>query len=423
MNMYEDFPFWNTLLVECGFKVQLSDPSSPELFRKGVGTVMSDTICFPAKLAHGHIQNLIEKKVDRIFYPMVFSEHQEFDKALNSYNCPVVTGYPDVIRSAIDPWGSAGIPLDMPSVTFHDEKLLRQTCERYLRGLGVGRRSFQRAFAQALEAQREYKAAVRAAGARLLEQAREEGRPVILLMGRPYHLDPLINHGVPRILVDFGVDVITEDAVPLDGQPTLDHRHVPTHWASVNRFYHAARWAGQQDDVEVVQLNSFACGPDAYSLDEVKSILNSLGKSHTTIRIDEIESTGSTRLRLRSLIETLKSKQRPRLAAVPRSAKQAVRGRRPPADHPDPSFLAFLRADHRRSALADGLQDRDPAARRSRLCGDRPPVHAKRNLLSGHRHHRRPDQGAAVRQVRPGDRGSRLLADRRTMPRRPVSSP
>ena len=177
MNMYEDFPFWNTLLVECGFKVQLSDPSSPELFRKGVGTVMSDTICFPAKLAHGHIRNLIEKKVDRIFYPMVFSEHQEFDKALNSYNCPVVTGYPDVVRSAIDPWGSAGIPLDMPSVTFHDEKLLRQTCERYLRGLGVGRRSFQRAFAQALKAQREYKAAVRAAGARTPRTGQGRGPP------------------------------------------------------------------------------------------------------------------------------------------------------------------------------------------------------------------------------------------------------
>ena len=139
MNMYENFPFWSTLLVECGFRVQLSDPSSPELYAKGVGTVMSENICFPAKVVHGHIQNLIEKRVDRIFYPMVFAERREFVDAINSYNCPIVTGYPDVIRSAIDPAGKHGIPLDMPSVTFKDEKLLRQACYRYLRGLGVGR--------------------------------------------------------------------------------------------------------------------------------------------------------------------------------------------------------------------------------------------------------------------------------------------
>jgi predicted CoA-substrate-specific enzyme activase len=310
MNTYEDFPFWNKLLVECGFKVQLSDPSSSELFRKGAGTVMSENICYPAKLVHGHILNLIEKGVDRIFYPMVFAEHQKFDDALNSYNCPIVTGYPDVVRSAIDPHGKHNIPLDMPPVTFQDEKLLRQACYRYLHGLGVGTKRFQRAFKRALAAQEDYKESVRMEGANILDQARTDGRLVILLMGRPYHLDPLINHGVPQILVDLGVDVITEDAVPLEAQPRLDNRHVPTQWEYVNRFFYAAQWAGQQAGVEVVQLNSFACGPDAYTLDETKSILDSLGKGYTTLRIDEIESTGSTRLRLRSLIETLRAEER-----------------------------------------------------------------------------------------------------------------
>lgn len=310
MNMYEDYPFWNTLFVECGFKIQLSDVSTTDLFSRGASTVMSENICFPAKVVHGHIQNLIEKGVERIFYPMVFAQYKEFVDAYNSYNCPIVTGYPDVIRNAIDPLKKAGIPLDFPAVTFQDEKLLRQACYQYVHRLGVGKKKFQLAFRHALAAQHHYKDAVRAAGAVILENAKEEGRLVILLMSRPYHLDPLTNHGIPQILVDLGVDVITEDAVPLDEKATLDKKDFPTQWESVNRFYHAARWLGQQPGVEVVQLNSFACGPDAYTQDEIKRMLHSFGKSYTTIRIDEIESTGSTRLRLRSLIETLEGEER-----------------------------------------------------------------------------------------------------------------
>ena len=311
LNVFEEFPFWNTLLVECGFRVQLSDSSGPELYAKGAPSVMSDNICFPAKIVHGHIQNLIEKRVDRIFYPMVFAERNEFVDAVNSYTCPIVAGYPDVIRSAIDPAGKYGIPFDSPPVTFKDEKLLRAACYRYLSGLGVGRVPFRRAFDRALAAQRQYKQDVEAAGMELLEQARQAGRQVILLLGRPYHLDSLINHGVPQILVDLGVDVITEDSVPLDAETRLENRHMPTQWENVNRYYHAARWAGGQPDVEVVLLNSFACGPDAFSLDEVRSILAAAGKGYTGIRVDEIESTGSTRLRLRSLIETLRAAERP----------------------------------------------------------------------------------------------------------------
>ena len=154
----------------------------------------------------------------------------------------------------------------------------------------------------------------------ILDGAREAGRLVVLLLGRSYHLDPLINHGCSQILVDLGVDVITEDAVPLAEKATLDNPHVPTQWAGVNRFYHAARWAGQQEDVEVVQINSFACGPDAFTLDEVRSILESLGKGHTVIRVDEIESTGSTRLRLRSLVETLRASEKS--VRAPRTRKR-----------------------------------------------------------------------------------------------------
>jgi len=291
LNIYENFPFWNTLLVECGFDVELSASSNNELFEHGAGTVMSENICFPAKLAHGHIYDLIDKGVDRIFYPMVFYEESEFSDAANCFNCPIVSGYADVIRSAIDPECQHGIPLDKPTINFNDLKLLKKACWEYLKPLGVPGRIFRRAFKDALEAQKTYKENVRAMGAQILEQANLEGRQVVLLLGRPYHLDPMINHGVSNILSDFGVDVITEDAIPLAPDQTLDNKHILTQWEYLNRYYHAARWAGETDSVEVVQLNSFACGPDAYTMDEVKSILSSYGKSHTVIRIDEIEVT------------------------------------------------------------------------------------------------------------------------------------
>ncbi|MDY7080051.1 MAG: acyl-CoA dehydratase activase [Chloroflexota bacterium] len=310
LNMYENFPFWNTLFVECGFKVQLSAASSNALYEEGVETIMSENICFPAKLAHGHIYDLIKARVDRIFFPMVFYEQDGFADSVNSYNCPIISGYPDVMRSAIDPEGKFGIPLDMPAINFQDKRLLRRACHQYLAGLGVGAKTFRRAFDRAVEAQQKYKAKVRAIATDILNEANADGRPVILLMGRPYHADPQINHKVPEILTDFGLDVITEDAIPLTPNQTLDNQHVLTQWEYSNRFYHAARWVGQQDHVETVQLNSFACGPDAINVDEVKSILCAYGKSYTIIRIDEIESIGSVKLRLRSMIESLKERER-----------------------------------------------------------------------------------------------------------------
>ncbi|GMR02946.1 MAG: acyl-CoA dehydratase activase [Acidimicrobiia bacterium] len=301
LNIFEDYPFWNALFVRSGIAVRLSDPSDHALYKKGVGTIMSDSICFPAKLVHGHIYNLIEAGVDRIFYPMVVAEEREFDDELNSYNCPIVAGYPDVIRSAIDPAREHRIPFDTPAVTFADRKLLKKVCVNYLASLGVDHKTANVAFAKAVHAQEMYRADVKAAAATILEDARSDGRKVVLLMGRPYHLDPLINHKTPEILTNYGVDIITEAALP-DGN--IDNEHVLTQWAYPNRYYRAASWAGEQGDVELVQLNSFGCGPDAVASDEVKALLNEYGKSPTVIRVDEIDSTGSAKLRLRSMIES-----------------------------------------------------------------------------------------------------------------------
>ncbi len=243
--------------------------------------------------------------VDRIFYPMVFFEKPEFKNADNTFNCPVVSGYPDVIRSAIDPAQKYGIPLDMPPITLRDEALLDKACRRYLAGLGVPRKVIRTALQKARLAQAEFKRQVQELGARIIAEARQAGRPVVVLMGRPYHIDPLINHHVPEMLANFGVDVITEDCVPLEPEQRLEKLYVMTQWEYINRYFHAARWIGEQENVELVQLNSFGCGPDPFILDEVRAILAEYGKRPNVIRIDEIESGGSTRLRLRSMIEAM----------------------------------------------------------------------------------------------------------------------
>lgn len=306
LNQFENFPFWNTLFVESGIKVQLSAASSNAVFQKGAAHIMSDNLCFPAKLVSGHIINLSELGVDRIFYPMVFYEETHFSDAANSFNCPVVSGYADVVRNVINPQERYNVPLDMPAITFEDKRLLERACVEYLVSIGVPRGVAARAYEKAEESQKQFKGQVRSVAAGILENAREARRPAILLMGRPYHIDPLINHKIPELITDFGLDVITEDSVPWEEGAMLDNRHVMTQWEYLNRYYHAARWAGQTDGVEVVQLNSFGCGPDPFILDEVAAILGQYGKSPTVLRVDEIESTGSTKLRLRSMFEAIK---------------------------------------------------------------------------------------------------------------------
>ncbi len=306
LNMFENYPFWNTLFVECGIRVQLSAPSSNAIYQDGAMHIMSENLCFPGKLVSGHIMNLIKAGVDRIFYPMVFYEQNEFKDAINTFNCPVVSGYPDVISSSIDPQRKYGIPLDMPAVTFRDKDLLEKTCIEYLTGLGIPRSAAKRAFQRAGQAQIEFKIQVKALGARLINESAKANRPLILLMGRPYHIDPLINHNIPNLLTDFGVDIITEDSIPMKAEQTLDNHHVITQWEYLNRYLFAARWVGMHANVELVLMNSFGCGPDPFILEELRLILGEYGKSPTIIRIDEVESPGSIKLRLRSMMEYLR---------------------------------------------------------------------------------------------------------------------
>ncbi len=309
LNMYENFPFWATFLVECGFRIVLSSPSSMKRFERSAPTVMSDNICFPARLSHSHILDLIERGVDRIFYPIVVHEQEEFLDAVNSYNCPVVTGYPDVLKSAIAPEKKYGVPFDSPAVSFRDMNLFKKQLHLFFKRFGIGYSTISRAVEKGLDAHRQFKKELSDKAARLIEEAREAGRMVVVLAGRPYHIDPLINHGLPDLLANMGVDVITEDAVPGVQAQSLTDVNVITQWAYSNRLYAAAKWVAKEEIAQLVQITSFGCGPDAVSADEVRDILRSCGKIHTLIKMDEISNLGAVRIRLRSMLEAVRERK------------------------------------------------------------------------------------------------------------------
>lgn len=303
MNTFENYPFWATFFSELGWQVVSSTISDRKLVKDSVAaTIMSDNICYPAKLAHAHILDLVEKKVDRIFYPRVVFERSEFKDSANHYNCPIVSGYPDVIESAIDP-EEHGVPMDSPTINFNDNKLLRAACLDYARRFKVEKSDFQAAFSKALQAVVNYNNAVQQVGRKTIEEARKNQERMIVLGGRPYHVDPVINHGIPDMIAAMGIHVLPEDALPLDTIALGNSLEVTDQWEYSNRLYRAAQWVGSEPLAEFVQLNSFGCGPDAIVIDELKTILSTYSRTPVVLKIDEISSIGSAKLRVRSLVE------------------------------------------------------------------------------------------------------------------------
>lgn len=307
LNMFDNYPFWHTLLSECGFNVRLSPESTFPLYQKGVSGVMSDNICFPAKLVHGHILSLIEQKVDRIFYPIIPKEEKEFGNASNSFNCPVVSGYPEVINSSIDPQDKYGIPFDKPVITFSNDNALKKACLNYVSELGISKSIFDKAFDKAIAEKSKVKRQLREDQKALLDQAIENNETAFVVAGRPYHTDPLIHQKVGQILSDLGVLVFTDDVFRKEESHGFSSLNIVSQWSYPNRVVQAAMEVAKlPQNVQLIQLNSFGCGPDSFFMDETLEILKQAGKNLTVLRIDEIASPGSIRLRLRSLIESLK---------------------------------------------------------------------------------------------------------------------
>ena len=303
LNIYENYPFWHTLLDECGIETVLSAPSTFRKYEAGVHTVMSDNICFPAKLVHSHIYDIADKQVDRILFPYVVFEKREGAKSANSYNCPIVSGYGEVIKSAINP----SIPVDSPVITFKERDLLEKGCAKYLAELGVDKKTAKKAIKAAVAVQEDYESEVRRLNREAYDESKAGGRLTILLAGRPYHTDPLIQHKLSEMISGMGATVVTEDIVRGEAGAKSEKAHVVSQWAYINRILHAAQWVAEQgDEVQYVQMTSFGCGPDAFLLDEVKSILNRHGKSLTLLKIDDVNNIGSLKLRVRSVVESMK---------------------------------------------------------------------------------------------------------------------
>lgn len=301
LNMYENFPFWHTLFTACGIQVCLSDDSDFKAYERSACMVMSDNICFPAKLVHAHVQNLMDRGVDRIFLPFVIFERKGNEQ--NSYNCPVVTGYSEVIKSV----QGTGIPIDSPAISFKDPKLLYRQCLNYLKGLGVGEAVVKEAFARAMDEQEAFGHSLAEHDRHLLEESRRKGRRTVLLAGRPYHTDMLIQHKISDILAEMGIDVITDDIVRDQATQVEGDVHFLPQWSYPNRILKAAQWCtAQGSDVQFVEMTSFGCGPDAFLVDEVRDILIRSGKPFTLLKLDDINNVGSMKLRVRSLIESMK---------------------------------------------------------------------------------------------------------------------
>ena len=305
LNIYEDFPFWHTFFTELGYRVELSDKSSAEIFCKGMSTIPSDSLCYPAKISHGHIMNLIERGIKKIFYPC---EPFNFDtRSDNFFNCPIVASYPENIRGNMDILREKNIKFIQPFLPVHDMKKLKIRLAEEFLSENISKNEIFSAVDKAEIELESYRRDVRNFGKKILERIKKSGENAILLVGRPYHVDPEINHGISEMIQSYGLPIISEDSI--DDLPTKEKNiSVVNQWSYHARLYHAAHFAAENENITLIQLSSFGCGLDALTTDQVKEILESHGKIYTMIKLDEVSNLGAAKIRLRSLLAALKKK-------------------------------------------------------------------------------------------------------------------
>ena len=286
----------------------LSPLTSRAIYELGMESIPSESECYPAKLAHGHVQWLINQGVKTIFYPSVFYEHQEDPGAQNHFNCPMVIANPENIANNVE--DIEGVRFLKPFLALTSEKVAADRLARFFQdSFGIAPRKTREAVHAAWAEQLRAKADVRAEGARALQWMQENGRPGIVLAGRPYHADPEINHGIPELIASYNLAVLTEDSIPQNLPPEHPLR-VNDQWVYHSRLYQAAEFVRTRDDLELVQLNSFGCGLDAITADQVSEILEGSGKLYTLIKIDEVNSLGAARIRIRSLLAAMEQRKR-----------------------------------------------------------------------------------------------------------------
>ena len=317
LNIYENYPFWATFFGKLGFRVELSALSDRKIYELGMESIPSESECYPAKLSHGHVEWLIRSGVKTIFHPCVFYEHQETKDAQNHYNCPIVVSYPENLKNNVEAVADGQVRYIRPFIALTDEKTaagrLVQLCkEEWNIPEKETRAAVSAAWAEQLQAKQD----IREEGKRVLEEMEHRGGRGIVLAGRPYHIDPEINHGIPQMIASYGLCVLTEDSLPIDFNPARPVR-VNDQWVYHSRLYTAAEFVSRRNDLELIQLNSFGCGLDAVTTDQVCEILEKSNKLYTVLKIDEVNNLGAARIRIRSLLAAMNQRRDQGITARP----------------------------------------------------------------------------------------------------------
>ena len=306
LNMYENYPFWYTFFTKLGYRVVLSPQSSHKLYELGIESIPSESECYPAKLAHGHIMWLIKQGVKFIFYPCVPYEHNEYEGTNNHYNCPIVTSYAENIKNNVEELKTENIDFRNPFMSFEsEEKLVKRLVEEFSY---ISSSEVKSAVHDAWNEMMTCRNDVRKKGEEVIQYLNETGKRGIVLAGRPYHVDPEVNHGIPELINSYGLAVLTEDSVAHLGtveRPLI----ILDQWMYHSRLYAAANYVKTVDNLDLIQLNSFGCGLDAVTTDAVNDILTKSGKIYTVLKIDEVNNLGAARIRVRSLIAALRVRE------------------------------------------------------------------------------------------------------------------
>lgn len=307
LNMYENYPFWFTFFTKLGYQVILSPLSNRKIYELGIESIPSESECYPAKLAHGHVSWLISQKVDFIFYPALFYERNEFEEANNHYNCPIVTSYSENIKNNVEEICKGQVIFRNPFMSFRDLKTVSEALVKEFKELPI--EEVMEAARLGWEELDNARSDMQKKGEEVLTYLRESGKRGIVLAGRPYHIDPEINHGIPELITSYDIAVLTEDSISHLASPERP-LIVSDQWMYHSRLYAAASYVKTVDNLDLIQLNSFGCGLDAVTTDQVNDILTGSDKIYTCLKIDEVNNLGAARIRIRSLLSAIRVKEK-----------------------------------------------------------------------------------------------------------------
>ncbi len=306
LNMYENYPFWHTFFTKLGYKVILSPLSSHKIYELGIESIPSESECYPAKLAHGHIEWLIKQNPDFIFYPAIFYERDEIRDTNNHYNCPIVTSYSENIKNNVEAITDGSVRFRNPFMSFKSKETVSLALIKEFKEIPA--KEIEEAVSLAFDELNAAHEDMHKKGEEVLKYLEETSRKGIVLAGRPYHIDPEINHGIPELITSYGVAVLTEDSVSHLGKPERP-LIVSDQWMYHSRLYAAAAFVRTTDSLDLVQLNSFGCGLDAVTTDQVNDILSGSDKIYTCLKIDEVNNLGAARIRIRSLLSAIRVRE------------------------------------------------------------------------------------------------------------------